>query len=146
MWSTGATKYRYDFEHKLIGIECILGGYNGGLREIAYLDTACSITVISHETAEIIGIACSDIPRNDLLPMKTRHGTKFGYLERLDIVLLSDPEMGNDITVNTSVLVLHDWEGPTMLGYTGFLDHLRIALDPGITPNKELFYFGDMGN
>jgi hypothetical protein len=42
----------------------------------------------------------------------------------------------------SSVFVAKEWEGPIVLGYRGFLERIRFALDPGVVPGEQMFYFG----
>jgi len=46
------------------------------------------------------------------------------------------------ITVESSVFVSKELEGPIILGYRGFLERIRFALDPGAVPGEQVFYFG----
>jgi hypothetical protein len=62
----------------------------------------------------------------------------------LDIHLLADLG-GTDIKVESTVLVTGDWSGPTVLGFHGFLEKLRFALDPGVAEGEEIIYFGPAG-
>jgi hypothetical protein len=44
--------------------------------------------------------------------------------------------------MESTVFVSEDWPGPIVLGFRGFLEKLRIALDPGVRHSEQLFYFG----
>lgn len=44
-----------------------------------------------------------------------------------------------------SVLIAPGWTGPVVLGYRGFLERLRFALDPGSQPEDAWFFFGSAG-
>ena len=76
--------------------------------------------------------------------MSTRFGVLKGDLVRLAVTLLADPDCGVDLTVDATVAVIPDWPGPIILGYQGFLERLRFALDPGNTLDGELFFFGEV--
>ena len=67
----------------------------------------------------------------------TRYGYVEGRLERIPLILVADE--GSSLDLETTFLVSRDWPGKTFLGYTGFLDRLRIALDPPVND----FYFGE---
>jgi hypothetical protein len=45
-------------------------------------------------------------------------------------------------TSQVSVFVSKEWEGPIIPGYRGFLERIRFALDPGVVPGEQVFYFG----
>ncbi len=76
--------------------------------------------------------------------MDTRFGILDGELRRLKIHLLADPGLGYDLTIESTVLIAKDWVRPPLmvLGFHGFMDRLRFAIDPGIEPNNEIIYFG----
>ncbi|RLC10701.1 MAG: hypothetical protein DRI57_20015 [Deltaproteobacteria bacterium] len=66
----------------------------------------------------------------------------FGELHRVSITLLADPGQGDELTIESTTFVSEEWEGPVVLGYRGFLERMRFALDPGIIPGEQIFYFG----
>ena|SRR5215471_2332109 len=47
-------------------------------------------------------------------------------------------EQGESLNIEASVFVAADWYLGNFLGYTGFLERLRFAVDPG----TNTFYFG----
>ena len=68
--------------------------------------------------------------------MLARGTTLDWILSRTRILLLACE--GTSLEVEAATLVHPDWVGPSILGYRGFLERLRIALDP---PQLQ-FHFG----
>jgi hypothetical protein len=77
--------------------------------------------------------------------MWTRYGRLDGQLGRLGIRLVADPDWGVDLDVDATVLVLPSWPGPTVLGVSGFLDRVRIAIDPRGQLGDATLFFGPTG-
>ena len=71
--------------------------------------------------------------------LSTRLGVLQGQLIRLPVTLVADE--GESLDLEAQFFVSPEWRGGTFLGYTGFLDRIRIALD---SP-ANLFYFGEEG-
>ena len=106
-------------------VRCILGRLPF---EFALLDTASTFSVISGATADILG-----------------DGRRDGQLSRLGIRVVADPGWGVDLDVDATVLVLPTWPGPTVLGGRGFLERVRVAIDPGPPSGDAVFFFGATG-
>ncbi len=70
--------------------------------------------------------------------LMTSRGRIRGRLYRHRIDLIADD--GNDLGVEATVLVSLDWNGPSIIGYTGMLDRIRFAVDP---PANQ-FHFGPL--
>jgi hypothetical protein len=68
--------------------------------------------------------------------LSTRIGIVRGQLHRLDLVLA--PDVGEGLAVAATVFASADWSGPSILGYQGFLERIRFAVDPGL----RWFHFG----
>ena len=111
--------------------------------DVALCDTGADWSVVGGDTAELLEEYLG--PQNELISMNTRFGLLEGYLRNLEIHLLADPGMGADVKVESTVLVIKEWPGPTVLGFHGFLEKLRFALDPGVAPDQEIIYFGAVG-
>jgi hypothetical protein len=47
---------------------------------------------------------------------------------------------GESTEVEATFFVSKDWIGPTFLGYSGFLDRIRIAIDP----SSDSVFFGPL--
>lgn len=73
----------------------------------------------------------------------TRIGTFEGRLHRLGVTLVAD--QGEELFVQSTVLVVPAWPGPPVLGYRGFLERIRIGLDPGGTHEGPRLFFGSDG-
>ena len=144
-WSSGAARYFTDHNSGnrtlSVAVICRLG--NLEVKDIALCDTGADWSVISGETAELLEEYLGPPIRS--VPMTTRFGRLEGDLRNLDIHLLADPDMGTDVRVESTVLVIKEWPGPTVLGFHGFLEKLRFALDPGVAPDQEIIYFGTVG-
>jgi len=144
-WSSGAARYitgHNSGSGKLVvAVNCRLGNLEA--TDIALCDTGAEWSVIGGDTAGLLEEYFG--PPTGSLSMLTRHGTYEGKLRNLDVHLLADPDMGTDVRVASTVLVIQEWPGPTVLGYRGFLERLRFALDPGVAPDQEIIYFGTVG-
>ena len=102
------------------------------------LDTGARWTLIGSELIELLGDELGE--GLEAVTMSTRLGRFQGTLHRLPIRLLAD--QGTDITVNATCLALKTWEGPNILGFTGFLERLRFALDPADMHATARIHFG----
>jgi hypothetical protein len=111
-----------------VGIRCRLGTQETS--EIAQLDTAAQWSVVGGEVAEELINDLQEVV-DEQIQMSTRLGTLHGSLRRLRIELLADAGLGANVLVDATVAVLPDWTGPVMLGFHGFLERLRVAIDPG---------------
>ncbi len=103
---------------------------------LAQLDSGSAFSMLEVELAQALGVLDGD---GEPTRVHTRFGSVDGRLERIPIVLVAD--QGESLDVEATFLVSRDWTGKTFLGYTGFIDKLRIALD---SPAND-FYFGGTG-
>ena len=105
----------------------------------ALLDTAASWSIVGGTTAEELGehLGATVGTRR----ISTRHGLLTGELRPVSVSFVAN-EAGTDLTIAATCLVIPDWYGPEVLGYSGCLERLRFALDPGAEPDTETFYFG----
>jgi predicted aspartyl protease len=101
---------------------------------LAQLDTGAAWSVLERDVAEELGLYEGDGERVEML---AHTGPVSGRLERVPLKLVA--EEGESLEIEATFLVSRNWRGKTFLGYTGFLDRVRIALDPG----SNLFYFGE---
>jgi len=101
---------------------------------LAQLDTGAAYSVLEPEIVEAIG-ASSDPGSPARLSVK---GLEFdGRLIKIPITLLADE--GVALSVDATVFVAANLPpGKNFLGYTGFLEAIRFAVDP----QKNNFYFG----
>lgn len=103
---------------------------------IAQVDTGAAYSVLEVSIAEALNLLDLNGPWTRL---STRLGVLAGKLIRLPVILVAD--QGRSLELEAQFFVSPEWRGGTFLGYTGFLDRLRIALD---SP-ANLFYFGKEG-
>jgi hypothetical protein len=141
-WNCGCATFFIDRHVGLsrlpIAVKCRIGSQD--FTELALLDTAAQWSVFGKELVEILE---EDLHSpTDTIKMSTRKGRIEGVLHRIEISLLAEQGCGRDLTIEGTVLVSKDWDGPTVLGYTGFLERIRFALDPGVLPDEQKFYFG----
>ena len=100
---------------------------------LAQLDTGSPWSILSSEIADVLGLLGSSGTSTRL---RTRLGTKDGHLERVQLVLPADE--GQSLRIEATVFICPDWVEGNFIGYTGFVDAIRTALDP----QNNLFYFG----
>lgn len=121
-----------------IAVKCRVGNLEE--TELALLDTGAEWSVIEGETAKILEDEL-DLS-TESFNMSTRLGRISGSLYRINITLIAEENRDYDLIVESSVFVSKEWEGPIVLGYRGFLERVRFALDPGVVPGEQKFYFG----
>jgi len=139
-WSLGAAEFYPAHENQLIvGVRCRLGTLEA--EEIALLDTAAEWSVIGGDTADALA---GDLGAHEQeITISTRLGKKTGTLRRLSVTLLADAGKGDSMDIEATVLVIDDWTGPVVLGYRGFMERLKVALDPGADAGAiPTLYFG----
>ena len=141
-WSTGSAAFQALCKIAswpiTVAVRCRIENLESG--DSALLDTGAEWSVIGGEMESVIKDQLGQPIRS--LTMSTRFGTIFGELHRVNITLLADPGQGDDLTIESTAFVSEEWEGPTVLGYRGFLERIRFALDPGVIPGEQIFYFG----
>ena len=76
--------------------------------------------------------------------LEIRGNTCWGNLFRLTVEL--HDIQGNNLSVPATVFIPNlrpgqIWDMPSIIGFTGFLDRFRFAIDP----EKSRFYFGALG-
>jgi hypothetical protein len=101
----------------------------------AQVDSGAPWSVLNREVAYALGVLDSD---GDLVFVSTRLGLITGRLERIQVALMADE--GESTEVEATFFVSKDWIGPTFLGYSGFLDRIRIAIDP----SSDSVFFGPL--
>lgn len=139
-WSSGSTRLITDREEKgrkqIISVKCSFGEHSE--RYYALFDTGSRYTVVPEEIANSYDDCF--FPLEGEIPLSTRFGPKNGMLYKCDMFILAD--LGEDLSVNDStVLVLSDWPGPIVIGFTSCLEKIRWACDPTIN-NQGRLYFG----
>lgn len=142
-WSTGGAQFAIERESTstplIVAARCRLGSKKNV--EWALLDTGAQWSVIGGEVASSLeGEYCEIGPA---LTMTTRWGRFTGELRQLEITLEADE--GDSLQVLATVLVLPEWPGPVVLGYRGFLERIRLGLDPGSSSDDQWMFFGSVG-
>ena len=141
-WCCGTARYSIGAMSRdtrlVVGVRCRFGE----LPEVeALLDTGAEWTLIGGELAELLAEEC---PRehDDEKPllMSTRDGHVRGIFYRVLVRLIADS--GSSLEVSASVLLARDWQRAPVLGYRGFLERIRIALDPGDAGEPARWFFG----
>jgi hypothetical protein len=74
----------------------------------------------------------------DQVRLQTARGIVAGDLYSHPIRLIA--EIGEPLDIEAIVFLPNQWSGPCFLGYTGFLDRLRFAVDP----RRNQFFFGPL--
>jgi hypothetical protein len=100
---------------------------------LAQLDTGAAYSTLETHVAEALDLLDGN---GQQVTIDTRLGSCHGRLERVPITLVADE--GEALDIEAVFFVSKEWLGKTFLGYTGLLNHIRMALDPG----NNHFYFG----
>lgn len=141
-WSNGYTSFFTGQKsgpwHLPLAVRCRIGTMD--LDYLALLDTGAEWSVIGGETAMILEDELGS--PTESFSMSTRLGKIIGALYRINITLLAENNCGHDLTIESSVFVSEEWDGPIVLGFRGFLERIRFAVDPGMVPDEQLFFFG----
>lgn len=106
------------------------------LRFMGLLDTGGHFFILNPQVIDLIAGSLSG--GHDETSLLTAQGRLSGRLYRHRIELLA--EEGDDLSLEATLLVSPDWQGPSVLGYTGVLDRIRFAVDP----ESNRFYFGPL--
>lgn len=142
-WSASSARYRVAFEHEgtllTVAVRCVLGSL--GFETQALLDTGAAWSIVGGDLAELLVPLAGQAGQTMIL--STRLGRIRGELHEIDVVLPA--ERGESLSVTSGILIAPGWTGPVVLGYRGFLERLRFALDPGQSDEDAWFFFGGAG-
>ena len=105
---------------------------NMPIATLARLDPATPWVVLNAELNSQLGLR----PSSTQIELRTVAGLMKGSLERFPITLAA--EEGNALEIEATLFVCNDWRRGNFLGYSGFLQRIRFALDP----LRRKFYFG----
>lgn len=130
-WSTGGayaySMYEVESYKIILGAKCEFVAID--TQQIALLDTAAELSVAGVEVYR------SFVEEQMLLGMpvgtstiSTRLGNFEGNLYRVQVQLTAD--WGEPLNVDGTFLFCEGWQGPTVLGFQGFLERVRLAIDP----------------
>lgn len=105
-----------------------------GFEILAMVDTAAPWCILEPTLGEAILPHVEELPEDRAL--STRRGTFVGRLYRGPVTLVAD--MGEELEIDVTFFLSREWPGGNFVGYLGFLDRLRFAMDA----SANLFYFG----
>jgi len=142
-WATSSARYRIATEHEgsqmTIAVRCWIGDVPFEIH--ALLDTGAAWSVIGGDVADLLEARLGTSGQTMIL--STRLGRIRGVLHEIDVVLIA--ERGESVSVSGRILVAPGWTGPVVLGYQGFLERIRIALDPGVSSDDAWVFFARAG-
>ena len=101
---------------------------------LAMVDTAAPWCILDPALARAAERELEGLP--DLAAIDSRLGRFTGRLYRGSMTLLA--EAGEALAVDATFFLSQEWPGGNFVGYQGFLERFRFAVDPGL--NR--FYFG----
>jgi predicted aspartyl protease len=107
----------------------------GGMNFSAQLDTGAPWTILNADIAEAFDLFNGT---GQQVPISTRLGRITGRLERINITLVAVE--GASLDVDATVFVSRDWTEQSFIGWSGFLERVRFAIDP--SRSRQHFYFG----
>lgn len=102
---------------------------------LALLDTGAEWSVLDREIAEQLGIAEVEGPT---ITMRHKEGSTPGKLIRTTVTMIADEGVGLDVDATVFVPDSAWPTGRNFIGYSGFLEKIRIGLDP----QRNDVYFG----
>ncbi len=105
-----------------------------GVATLALLDTGASWSVLTAELAGELGLLEQE---GEPLTLSSRVGRIEGKLVSARIALLADD--GDSVELDSTVFVSRDWPAGNFIGYSGLLERIRFAVDPG----DNRFVFGE---
>lgn len=99
----------------------------------AQLDTGAPWTIFEREIVD----AMEEVGDSSVtVELDTRFGLRNGRLARVMVEILADE--GESLEVEATIFICDDWPAGSFIGYGGFLERIRFALDPA----RNHFYFG----
>ncbi len=104
-----------------------------GASVLALLDTGASWSVLNAELAQELGLFERD---GESVTISSRAGKIKGKLVRATTTLVADE--GESIEFDSTVFVSSEWPEGNFIGYSGLLERIRFAIDPG----RNAFVFG----
>lgn len=102
----------------------------------ALLDTGAAYSMLNNEVSERLGLFSASALGE--ISISTRLGPVRGQLVRTPITLVAVE--GDSLEIDATVFVSREWAAPNFIGYGGFLERVRFAIDPGQGRND--FHFG----
>lgn len=142
LWSNGSAELFLDERRETgvmpVAVRCQFGSQPA---ELAMLDTGAHWSLIGADLVELLGDELGE--ELEPITISSRLGTYRGTLHRLPIRLVA--EWGTDLIIEGTCAALKTWNGPSILGFKGFLERLRIALEPGDANTAARIHFGYNG-
>jgi hypothetical protein len=127
------TSYVVGSHHLLVAVPCLIG--DDGAERLALWDTGSQWCVLPPELA---GGLAPPPPGPDWLRLHTRLGTFDGWVDR--ILLRLRATEGAQLDVEATWFVSPDWPGPAVIGWKGFMERMRFAMDP----SDDALYFAEL--
>lgn len=106
-----------------------------GVSVLALLDTGAAWTMLNAEVATAAGLLDQD-DDSPKISISTRIGRIKGSLVRTTTTLVA--EDGDSVEFDSTVFVSREWFQQSVIGYSGLLERIRFAIDPG----SNSFIFG----
>jgi len=135
-FTTGRTRYLdgpSENDSKVF-IEVKLGTLDAPL--LAMVDTGAAFCILESEIAVELGLSFDP---EDYIRLLTPRGSFKGTLRRTNILVIA--QEGVSLDIEATVFVTEDWSHGNFLGYAGFLQRFRFAVDP----YTNYFHFGPYG-
>ena len=107
---------------------------DGQVELLAMVDTAAPWCIIEPALAQALKADLEELPEEAIL--SSRLGRFSGRLYRGQMTILA--EEGADLSIDATFFLSPEWPVGNFVGYQGFLERFRFAIDPGV--NR--FYFG----
>ncbi len=103
----------------------------------AQVDTGAPWSILALDVVHALGVPLNAA---DSVTLSTRLGLLRGHLVKLPVTLIADG--GRSLSFQGTFFISPDWTfNLSFLGYSGFLDAIRFAVDPSVN----YFYFGETG-
>lgn len=100
----------------------------------ARVDPATPWVVLNSELNKQLGLCAA----SSEIELQTAAGLMKGSLERYPIILQA--EQGYPLEIDATLFVCDNWQRENFLGYSGFIERIRFAVDP----LSRKFYFGSL--
>lgn len=148
-WSCGSARFEpgldVDGHSLIVAVSCRFGSLIGEVQ--ALLDTGAQWSIVGGDMAEALKEDAEAEHDGDDEAQNVKYATRLGSfdgrLHRVSVTLVADE--GEELLVQSTILVIPAWRGPPVLGYRGFLERIRIGLDPGGPIAGPRLFFGSDG-
>jgi hypothetical protein len=123
----------------LMAIRCRLGA--ASVDRACLLDTGAAWSVVDRSSVDPASLTASGLR----LAIVSRFGVHDGELCAVDVTIPASH--GAPARIAATFLVVDGWPGPDVLGFHGFLERLRFAVEPAESADGDSwFYFGRAGD